>query len=305
MWKALLNRSLVGLLAIVGLFVGFYVALNQVRNSSVKQRFTDRQTLIARAQASNLTTFFDDFGNSVKVLAQSASIKGRDAATVAKMDAFVDVWGDSGLVGGVILTDAKGIVRFNSNISGTRDLDASVADRDYFVWAKTQETDGEYFVSEPVVSRLGATRDNMIVVVAAPVLKGDKFTGVIAASVQLKELTGRYMSLMNLSEETRVYFISGSGDLVYNASAGSPDMELLDEAKDLLDTPTAGSMEKKGHFVAYAPARAGNQEWLLVMVYPSSELTNLIQGISFRQLTMLVLGLLSLILVWLAAQKRL
>lgn len=82
------------------------------------------------------------------------------------MDAFVEQWGKSGVIGGVVLTDRAGVVRFNSNVTGISDTGESLADRDYFSLAKSQKGPGEYFVGQPVVSRLGATKGKVIIPVA-------------------------------------------------------------------------------------------------------------------------------------------
>ena len=117
-----------GTLVLVGLGLALYFILARAILPSRYQPLYKEQ-LLARAEAANLVSFFQLFGNSIAVLGQSPSLDGRNEATVKIMDAFVEQWRESGLVGGVILTDRDGVVRFNSNLLRVPDVGRSVADR--------------------------------------------------------------------------------------------------------------------------------------------------------------------------------
>lgn len=305
MKSAIRLRFFVGPLLILVLFTAYALAMAKISSTSAKDRFFKTQRILARAQASNIQTFFEDFGTSVRILAQSPSVKRRDTATVEKMDTWVGEWADAGLVRGVVLTDARGIVRFNSNVLGTRDVGVSLADRDYFIWGRERENDGEYMVGSPVISRLGASKGKRIFVVASPVFTNDVFAGVIAASVELKALTERYVNLMKISDQS-IYVISGGGDLLYGTADTEEETILMDASRDILNTSTEGSIETRRYMVSYAPIDLGSQEWWLVVVSPTSEMTKIVKAIYLRQMTLLPIALVSLLVVWLlAAQKRL
>src|SRR3989344_3032300 len=92
----------------------------------------------------------------------------------------------------------------------------------------------EYLRGEPVSSRLGATKGQLIVPVAGAVYDGESgFVGALTASVKLKPLTERYLALMKVSDETDVYLTNQRGELLYSTSAadavGSSVFELLPE----------------------------------------------------------------------------
>lgn len=295
---------------IVGLGAAFYLVLGRGAKSTVTQQLLRRQQTIARAEASNITSFFQVFGDSMAVLAQLSSMERRGPETVQDMDAFVEQWRDSDLVGGVVLTDRNGVVRFNSNVLGTRDVGASLADRDYFVWAENQLGEGEYFIGQPVVSRLGASKGQTIVVVAAPVYQNGIFAGVVAASVKLQPLTERYLGLMKVSDATDVYLINEHGDLLYSSSAsdamGSNLFEHLQGLKNTLNTTEEGKLQvsyldpKSGkpeeHLIAYSPITLGSQNWLIIMASPIQDITDLTAPIYIRIAAMLLLVSLTVLL---------
>lgn len=137
LWKIVSSWLLwFGLFLIIVLGIAFHLVLGKGAKVSVTQQLLNQQQIIARAEASNIITFFEKFGNSVAVLARLSSIESRNANATSDMDAFVEQQRGNGIVVGVVLTDKYGIVQFNSNILGTRDLGKSLADRDFFIWAR-------------------------------------------------------------------------------------------------------------------------------------------------------------------------
>ena len=280
-----------GMLVIVGLGLSLYFILARAILPSRYQPLYKEQ-LLARAEAANLASFFQSFGNSIAVLGQAPSLDSRDTATVKIMDAFVEQWRGSGLVGGVILTDRDGVVRFNSNLLRVPDVGRSVADRNYFVWAKNQTREGEYYISRSTVSRLGASKGQTIVVVASPVFQNGTFSGVLGASVMLEPLTKRYLGLLRASESTEVYLIDQEeGRLLYSSvdldATGSGVSEYFQKSSFLGNQllakrlRNAFSANKEGRvlavfispktarlkirLMAYSPVALGSQNWLLIM----------------------------------------
>ncbi len=305
----------VWLVSMVGLGVVFYVVLCLGAKATITEQLLRRQQTLARAEASNIMSFFQVFGESVALRAKLGSMERKDASTVKDLDAFVEQWRDSGLIGGIVLTDKDGIVRLNSNILKTPDLGASLVDRDYFVWGKDQSGEGEYFVGQPVISRLGGSKGQTIVVVASPIFQQGAFTGVLAASVKLQPLTKRYLELMKVSDSTDVYLITKSGDLLYNSPApddvGASIFKRLndDNLKRAVSTTGEGTLETGEHLMAYASISLSDQNWLIIMSTPIRTVVNLATPIYIRQFAIFVLISLTILLFGAVAtrenQKRL
>lgn len=299
-----------GLLLIAGLGAVFYLFLFRGAESTTIQLLLSRKQIIARAQASNVTSFFQVFGGSIAVLAQLNSMERRDTKTVHDLDVFVEQWHDSGLVGGIVLTDKNGLVQLNSNVLGTSDVGASLSDRDYFLWAKNSSKEGEYFVGQPVTSRLGATNGQLIVPVAAPLYQKDVFAGVLAASVKLQPLAERYLELMKVSNLTKVYLIDKHGKLLYSRvpdEMGLNVSELLGtDIKNSLDTTQEGKLQasyadsKSGKpedsLIAYSPIFLGDQNWLIITSSPTSQVADITVPFQILQTAILILVSLTILL---------
>ncbi len=310
-----------GLILIVALGVIFYFVLVQGAKSSIVNQQLRREQTLARAEASNITSFFRVFGDGISVLAQLKSMENPSAVTQANLDAFVEQWKDSGLIGGVVLTDKKGTVVMNSNVLGTHDTGASLADRDYFLWAETQTGEGNYFVGKAVVSRLGASKDQVIVVVASPVFRGEVFTGVVAASVEIRPLAEHYLALMKITDKTYVYLVGKDGDLLFNSfkkdNVGSKVFDLSqgqlldnqflsdrvksaiakgEEGKFTLPykDPVSGKLEP--HLIGYAPVFLGNRNWLVVISDPIQNVNDLATPFYIRDTAVLLLVSLTILL---------
>ena len=283
-----------------------YLVLAQGAKAGITQQLLRRQQTVARAEASNIASFFQVFGDSLAVFAQLSSMKGRDARTLEDMNVFVEQWRDSNLVGGVVLTDSQGKVRLNANVLGTSDVGASLADRDYFAWAKNQPEAGEYFLGEPIISRLGASKGELVVPVAGAVYDQGGFVGVLAASVKLKPLTERYLALMKVSDQRDVYLTNEEGELLYSTTAdavGDNVYELLPGLKDKLDPVGEGKLQVAGRLVTYSPILLGSKNWLVIIASPVQEVSDLAVPVFIRQIAVLLLVACSMLIFGVVAAR--
>jgi len=290
------------LFLIVGLGALFIFALGRVAKLSVAEQLLAREQVVARAQAANMASFFEVFGNSVGVFAQLTSVRTRNANLRSNMDSFVEQWRESGIIGGVVVTDRNGVVQYNSNILGTSDVGASLPDRDYFVWAKAGAKEREYFVGSPVVSRLGATKGQFIVPVASPIYQNGEFSGVVSASIKLYPLAQKYLELMKVSDATAEYLFDAKGVLIYSNSGGDAanvdaDELLSDrEVKNALGATKEGKLLIGSRLVAYSPIMLGSQNFLLVTSSPSKEVMGITTPIYIRLAIVLLLVYFTILL---------
>lgn len=306
-WKILLPRVWqLGIVLTVLLGLLFYFVLGRSTKKTTTELVQKEQLTLTRAEASNLVSFFQVFGDSLAVLAQSNGLEQKDTTTVNNMDAFVEQWRDSGIVGGIILTNSKGVVEFNSNVLEHPDVGASIADLGYFAWAKKQKGEGEYFVGKPVVGRLGASKGQVIIPVASPVFKNGSFVGVLAAAVRLEPLASRYLELMKVSDMTHVYLLDENSDVLYRNSlsvmVGSNISEHLGEsAKDMLKADSEGQIQTKEHLIVNVPVLLDDHHWMLVTasdvhgLHETNEPIYMKQGaiLLFAYLTVLSFGIIS------------
>jgi C4-dicarboxylate-specific signal transduction histidine kinase len=294
-WKSFPKHLIPWILVlVVGVGVAFYILLGRGAGVSISDQILNKQEVLARAEASNIFSFFRVFGESIAVVSRTKAIQLRNQNAIPNMDAFIEEWGESDLVRGIALTDKNGTVVLNSNVIGTRDIGTSLVDRDYFLWAKTGSKEGEYYVGSPVVSRFGATLDDPIIPVAAAVYRNGTFTGVLVAVVDFHNLTKNYLELMHISNSTDVFLVDQSGKLIYsnNFSEGEglnlieyleqnpfygsqklseafvKALELEGEGGDIVKFIDPVSHKLETHIVAYSPILMGSQNWLLVVSSP-------------------------------------
>lgn len=308
-WRILSSRTflyVVFLLAVLS--ISYYLVLGRVTESTLTNQLLDRQQIIARAETSNTTIFFERIGDAIATLAQLKNIESRNANALHDLDIFVQQRRESGLIGGVILTDQDGIVKLNSNVLGTEDTGQSLADRKYFTWAKDQAKKGDYYISSPVISRTGASKDQMIVPVISPVYQNDKFSGIVAASVLLEPLVNRFFGMMRVSDNTKIHLFDQNGNLLYGNAhqdkIGSnisdhflDDLTLENKIKESLNGISEGQIKTDKNLAAYSPITLRTQTWLMVISSSSEQADNLMKPIYTRQIAILTLTALSFLLL--------
>lgn len=293
------KKILIGLILIMAIGGAFYYLLARNAEKTVKQALLQRQQLLVRAESSNIASFFQVFGDSLAILAQLPSIEKIDINTAKDLDVFVEQWRESTIVSGIALTDEEGVVKFNSNVDGTSDTGVSLSDRDYFLWAKGEPHESEYFVGKPVISRLGASKGGLIVPVASAIYRNNEFKGALVASVKLNSLTDHYLELIKTSDITEVYLIGQTGEILYGnerTSLLATDQLFSSHLKKILSEKADGKFETEEHLLAYSNIRLSKQDWLLVMATPVTEISNFTAPIFIRLGVMIVLVLVTIFL---------
>jgi len=200
---------------------------------------------------------------------------------------------------GAIVADENGKVILNSNRKGIKDIGASIAERDYFSWAREAKP-GEVFAGKVVISAVGASKGQSILPLATPVFKDGKFDGVLAVGILLSDLTSFYLNPLNISDDSYVHLFDSNGvwlvstkypqlagvnyfDYIRkNPYPGSDSFAL--EVKKLIDEPKEGkfltdSLDRTGQklLVAVSPIKTnlagdkGSLYWFLAVVVPASQ----------------------------------
>lgn len=304
-----------GVLMIIALGAAFYLILGKGAEDVITHQLLNQRRTLARAEVSNITAYFEKFGDSVATMANLTSIQRRDADSIKDMETFIEQRRPAGFVGGVILMDTQGIIQFNYNITGTNDQGISFADRDFFIWAKGNASKGEYFISAPFVSSLGATKGETIIVVSSPVYQNNVFKGVIAATVRLQPVVERFIELMKVSDGIKVYLVSEGGNLLYNnfepVEIGShfsalflDDAILRERIEEGLNAPQGDQFRTDRYLVAYSNANIGAQKWSLIIVSSVEETAVYTRPFYVRQTAMFVLTAFAILLFAVISFRR-
>ena len=302
--------------------VAVYFLMGKQASDALVEQMLHRQQISARAGSRSLGLFFDLFGKSLTGLGARREVTSPGATTNNSLNDFITRWEGTPVAGAIIL-DTLGKVKYNGSRLGTPDVGADLSDRDYYFWAKTAKR-GEVFISEPVISRVGASKGHYIVVVATPILAEDSsFEGVLGASVILEELTDQYIDPLKVSERTRIYLIDdgsvilsspvekliGVNYLDYILKSDIPGSKKIYEIlKGSLESNDEGKMDialpdetRNGlltrYLIARAPINVGSEHWTLAIATPASDALEYLTPIYFRQIGIVALAFFGFLII--------
>ena len=246
-----------------------YLRLSAISQKALVEQILHREQVISRAGARAMEVFVKDLQSSIAALA--------DDPTPVKLQKFV-AGSQPGPVAGVIITDSEGKVKLSVNREAVPlEPGTSVANHDYFAWAKTASS-GEVDLGQPIVSKVGASKGKYILPVSTPIVKAGQFQGVLTVAVLLEDLTSRYLEPLKLSEETRIYLLNPEGVILskdgeqsiaegLNQALAAGKEQKLDLV--LADEQRAGRLTR--FLIAAAPIELKNCHWLLAVISPVEE----------------------------------
>lgn len=198
--------------SVAGASIVFWIVGKNVEASLVEQLFF-RQQVFARAGANSIEDFLASVSSSVSSYAQMEKvIEGQEGAQ-DRLDLFVKRWLDTPVFS-IALTDSEGIVVVSANRQGREMRGDTLADRDYFLWAKQAQA-GQVFIGQAIYGRFGPVKDKLLIPVASTVFSEDEFKGVLISTVVLSELTKTYLDPLKIFPETRVYLIDSAGTMLH------------------------------------------------------------------------------------------
>lgn len=260
---------------------------NKISRQALIEQIQHRQQLSVRTGAKSIETFLGGLGKNVVILVNDP--------TQRKLDEFINVWKDSDVIG-VIVVDGNGKVIAASNREEKTEIGQTVIERGYFKWAQTAAK-GIYKIFPPIVSKLGVSKGNYILTISSPVVKNQKFDGVITTAILLSDLAREYLDNIKIIDSSQVYLITNQGEIIYsditeltgknienmfyNDFLGkSKVLEIIldnlkkdDESKLELAIPNFGNNFKlEPHLLSASPIHISEQLWKLVVITPEKDL---------------------------------
>lgn len=286
-WRDRADRVwLFAVVTIITIIGSGYLMLGHNQRISIVDELLKKQLVLVKAGTADMDLFFQALGNSTAASAQHISI-GHDTNLLVEdhLDLLINQWRKSGLVSGVVVTDEQGIITSNTDINGVSFVGQSLADKDYFVWAKNQSKKDDYFIGRADKNGLGEDGNQAILVVASPIFSNESFSGIVAVTVKVKPLV-QYLEELRILDSTNIYLIDENGNFLYSTQGSKL---LSDSIKGNILSNKEGTLHKDGQLVAYSPISVGSQNWLLVA---SSDESKYIPAIPFyvRQIVILVVA---------------
>jgi hypothetical protein len=292
---------------------------------SLVERVQDQELILAHSGEMAVSYFFQDKKTELLLLAEMAPVKRQDEEGGRKtLRSFIDqVFEEEGFLTDAVRTDKKGIVLWAVNVEANREGEGiSLADREYFQWASEQKQPGEALISQPIRGRGGLKKGSWALVMVTPVFNQNSFDGVLFLTFYIDELVERLINPLLLWPETTAQLVSGDGQVMASNQVdlvGKDIQDCLDviesqTGRSVFSTPSSiidgGSEGSLVHscpadgpktISAYASARIGSQDFLLLVSTPYEKILNLsspLRGTQVRWLIFDLIGLLLLILVF-------
>jgi hypothetical protein len=165
--------------------------------------------VLSRAGARTTERVLSLFKAELVVLERKEEIKNQDIAGARKLLTEILTSIDLPIAHQMGLISKDGVLLAVVNKEGNRENEGnSLADRDYFQWAKTAK-EGEIFLSEPIIARSGSIKGQWVVALATPVIdKNGSFNGCLYLPIGLDDLTINYVDTLEISSTTVGYVIS-------------------------------------------------------------------------------------------------
>ena len=303
---------------IIFLAVFFYFFLiSRVSATSVEQ-ILFKQEVAAKAGSKLISVFIENLSFQISIFATRPSIVSPNPQDTPKaLKALVEGMDETPMTG-AILTDSQGIVLYGFEKPGPMAGGEDVFDREYFKWAKTAK-EGDKYIGAPVISRLGFSKGQYIVPLAAPVIKEGKFNSVLVTAFFVDELRAQYLDELKISGNTRIYMIDKEGIVISSPTEKLLGLNYFDYTKDLnidrealrsaLASDTAGTIDiylpdetKNGtltrFLIGYVPIVVGGSRWLLAIATPASDALASLNPLYFRDLG--IIGLVALVSIVIA-----
>lgn len=286
---------LAGLIILVAVAAS-YLLLNYRAKDILVEQMLHRGQISARAGAKSIESFFDLYSRALLNLASRSDVVNFAPDLQIQLEDFIATWNGTP-VGGVIVVGKDGIVKFNGNRDRIPQTGVDLSDRDFFIWSKTAKA-GEVFISAPVVSRLGASKDKFVVSIATPIFdKSGEYKGSLSTSIILDELTVHYVSPLKITEKSYEYLLNENSDVLGTDQKGvigvnfiaelnknpfvgalvlSPNLEKILTSRQEGKVQVAFPTEIPGGvpvpmLVAYSPVQVGDNHLMVAVSTPIEE----------------------------------
>ena len=300
---------LVAIVLIIGILIYFQQGTST--QSALAEQTFEREEVEVKAGNTLLEAFIGHLSNQISAYSIRSDIVSSDPREIqTDLGTLVEGWKD-GPISGVILVDTNGLVKFGLDRQGNTGVGTDVSDSEYFRWAKTAK-EGDSFVGNPTLSKIGFTKGEYIIPVASPVVKNGKFNGVLVASFLLDEVTTKFLSPLRTSDNTLIYLVNQSGvilsasiqnlaglsylDYVQSISGGSNTAQTLGS---IFSSGTGGSVvtslldETKNrapsqYLIVYSPISLGSSHFVFSIATPENTTVSYVNPFYKDQLMFLI-----------------
>lgn len=305
-----------------------YLLLGKGAADALIEQMLHREQTVARSGAISVGLFMNNLSSQTSVHSTRPAIVSFDPKNAPKdLEVFMERWKGTP-VSGLILVDEDGIVRFGRDRYEATGEGVSVAERDYFKWAKTAK-EGEVFIVEPFQSKIGFTSGRYVVSAVSPVFSKGRFNGALVTGFLLDEANKEFLDPLKITENTRIYLVDQNGVILSGPVPKLIGLNYLDYLKksgisgaektsELLTSTLTSEKEgkldiilpndqKKGaptrYLIAYSPIIIGSQHWTLAVATPATDALEFLTPFYFKDLGLAGLAFLAFLIISIRISK--
>lgn len=188
----------------------------KVAERSLFEQMLHREQVVAHAGALSLENFLEVVSNQVSLYSTRKNILSLSDLSDFDLQQFILTWGKEHLINEAVILDKNGKVIVNKNFSEIDDIGTDLSDREYFKILKVSNDPTKVFTSKPIISKVGATKGENIIVVSASIYDETEFKGVFAVAISISDFADKYLLPLKLTDDTRIYLISSDGNIIYS-----------------------------------------------------------------------------------------
>lgn len=291
--------------------------------SAVMNEFNQRQLVLAQQTCNGIQQYIDSLVGALQTIARLPDVLQMNEGTLRLILAHEMMQLEPMGVNDIAVIDADGIVRFTAAADHLEGADLSW--RTYFQKTKQAPLENPYRLE--FIQFKGVDRGNKGVLLCVPLLfnrnkqqtgpAARQFAGVMACTFKLDTLTDRLILPVQSSENSHVYLLNVSGDVLW-----APERSLFGKNVQNLGRPMAflqtmlnkasgrqcGTCQlacpgfdtstmryrsaSEGHLLAYARINLSDETWLLNLLAPKHDIQHLIKTIYDKQ--RLLIGVIGL-----------
>lgn len=296
------------LLLLMFLGVVFYLFLGKGARNALVEQMLHREQSNARAGASSIATFFELAGNTLVAMSSRDEIVEPGPQTDVLLESAMLKWKNTPVTS-IVLTDKNGKIIKAAYRELLGEVGISVADREYFIWAKNAKG-SEFYVSAATKSRLRGENYYIVPVISPVIDKEGNFNGALGFGISIDQLTDNYMNHLKISDKTEIYILKYDGNFIYASTEELlkenlfefikehpflGDEILIEKLKERLKNVQEGKLEVaypenvgtafplKTRLIAYSPLFVRDREWILVIATPIEDVLISMTPMYFRQ----------------------
>jgi len=185
------------------------------------ERVKPQEMTLARPGAFSIVEFFRERKTELLLFHTEAIRAGREKEGRKAMRVLVEQLREEPLAD-IVRVSREGKVLWGTNVADDRRGEGvSLADRDYFLWAKGQKEPGKVFVGKPVIPREGIKEGKWVVVMATPIFYQERLNGLVFISFPLGDLTPRFITPLVFSPAVQSLIIAQDGTIAASLVPGA------------------------------------------------------------------------------------